>query len=207
VPSAKRIRGRILRVDTPEWEPLLNLAPNEVTNFMWMHEIELEDGTRLHAYKHCETRRYLHLDHGGRAFVSVESHDLSGASVYEEARPRWALDFALAKPDESAKIFRQNLSAEFKRIRWARSATRHRISKKRIRHVLQHCLVILEEDPPTGGPEARDGRLVFLGSDPAGAPTEVIAVETDDANLMVIHAMRLGARYRGIYNEVRTCNR
>lgn len=39
---------------------------------MWMHEVELESGLRLHAYKHCDTRRYLHLDIEGRAFIYLD---------------------------------------------------------------------------------------------------------------------------------------
>jgi hypothetical protein len=174
-----------------------------------MHEVELEDGARLHAYKHHETRRYLHLDHGGRAFVFVwdESRPEDEDSFYEEVDPQRLLDLALAKPDERASLFRQNISAEFKRIRWARSATKHRISKKRIRHVLEHCRVILEEDPPVRHSTVPETRLVFLGEDPTGEVVEVIAIETSHANLMVIHAMRLCPRYRRTYEEVRRCNR
>jgi hypothetical protein len=38
---------------------------------MWMFEVELESGLRLHAYKHIETRKYLHLDKEGRAFAYI----------------------------------------------------------------------------------------------------------------------------------------
>ena len=58
---------------TPEWEPLLELAPDHIDDFMWMFEVELESGLRLHAYKHVETRKYLHLDKEGRAFVYLWS--------------------------------------------------------------------------------------------------------------------------------------
>lgn len=34
-----------------------------------MFEVELSDGTVLQAYKHWETRRYLHLSPAGEAFV------------------------------------------------------------------------------------------------------------------------------------------
>jgi len=38
--------------ETPHWDPLLKLlAEYLVADFMWMHEVELKDGTRLHAYK------------------------------------------------------------------------------------------------------------------------------------------------------------
>lgn len=111
------------------------------------------------------------------------------------------------QPEERAKLFRQNLSAEFKRLRWARSATKHRISKRRILHVLEHCLAIREEEPPPGNPRAKAPRLVFLGKDSAGVPLEVIAVRTNHANLMVIHAMNLRPRYRPLYEEVRRWDR
>jgi len=201
-------RGRVVNYERPVWEPLMALAPEHVGDFMWMHEVELEDGTRLHAYKHVETRRYLHLDHGGRAFVFIPgSLDDVESSHYEEVVPGWLLEIALGMPERRATIFRQNISAEFKRLRGARSATKHRISRKRIRHALEHCLVILEEDPPAGHSKARAPRLVFLGEDPTGVELEVIAVETDHANLMVIHAMRQRPRYRGTYEEVRRCNK
>jgi hypothetical protein len=38
--------------DEPEWQPLLDFAPDHVGDFMWMFAVELEDGRRLEAYKH-----------------------------------------------------------------------------------------------------------------------------------------------------------
>ena len=35
---------------------------------MWMSELRLDDGTRVDAYKHIDTRRYLHLSPSGQAF-------------------------------------------------------------------------------------------------------------------------------------------
>jgi hypothetical protein len=52
----RELRGRMLPVDVPEWEPLLNLAPDHIDDFMWMFSVELKDGTRLQAHKHCWTR-------------------------------------------------------------------------------------------------------------------------------------------------------
>jgi hypothetical protein len=40
---------------------------------MWMFEVELSNGKRLHAYKHIDTRCYVHLDHDGAAFAYLES--------------------------------------------------------------------------------------------------------------------------------------
>jgi hypothetical protein len=62
-------------VDTPTWEPLLKLAPDDIEDFMWMFDVELDDGTRPHAYKHRWTRRYVHLTDDGRAFAYVWRED------------------------------------------------------------------------------------------------------------------------------------
>jgi Domain of unknown function (DUF4160) len=51
--------------DEPVWDPLLTLLRVYVDDFMWMFRATLEDGTQLHAYKHRETRRYLHLSEDG----------------------------------------------------------------------------------------------------------------------------------------------
>lgn len=66
------IRGRMKQHEEPNWEPLLYLLRAYVDDFMWMHEVELSDGTSVHAYKRIETRRYLHLDEDHRVFVYVD---------------------------------------------------------------------------------------------------------------------------------------
>jgi hypothetical protein len=201
-------RGRTVNFEHPVWEPLIAAAPEHVGDFMWMHEAELEDGTRIHAYKHWETRRYLHLDHGGRAFVYVwdEDREVDDDSRYEEVNLNWLLALVLAKPEERVNLLRQNITAEYSRLRWARSATKHRISRKRARHVLDHAFLVLEEPPPPRS-RAREPRLVFLGDDKAGVPLEVIVVEGSKGSLLVIHAMELRKRYREAYEEVRRWQR
>jgi hypothetical protein len=64
---------------------------------MWMHEIRLDDGTRIDAYKHTTTRRYLHLSDDGRAFdylgdggygeVDLATAIVRGFSGWERALP------------------------------------------------------------------------------------------------------------------------
>ena len=72
-PRRKKPRsGEITNRETPVWEPLLGLARIYVDEFMWMGEIELEHGVRLQAYKHYWTRRYLHLDGEGKAWLYRE---------------------------------------------------------------------------------------------------------------------------------------
>jgi hypothetical protein len=70
--SDRVVRGNTTsQYEKPEWAPLLELAAEHIDDFMWMFEVELESGLRLHAYKHIETRKYLHLDKEGRAFVYI----------------------------------------------------------------------------------------------------------------------------------------
>lgn len=83
------------------------------------------------------------------------------------------------------------------RIRWARSATRHRIKKWQARHVIEHCGLVFRVQADHEG----DDRLVFLGDDEEGRPLEVMAVELDDGVLLVIHAMQMRERYRPFYEE------
>jgi hypothetical protein len=40
---------------------------------MWMFEVELSDRRRLHAYKHIDTRRYIHLAADGKAFAYLSA--------------------------------------------------------------------------------------------------------------------------------------
>jgi hypothetical protein len=71
---ARRVsrKGEVTQSETPEWEPLLKAVGRYATcDFMWMHEVELTDGTKLHAYKHIDTRRYVHLAADGAAFEFV----------------------------------------------------------------------------------------------------------------------------------------
>ena len=89
--SDRIVRGHMTRQsDKPEWGPFLELAPDHVDDFMWMFEVELESGLRLHAYKHIETRKYLHLDKEGRAFAYIwpdEIRDADEPGSYREVDP------------------------------------------------------------------------------------------------------------------------
>ena len=56
--------------DRPNWQPLVAMVGEELAGeFMWMFQVDLADGTAVHAYKHIWTRRYLHLGEDGRSFV------------------------------------------------------------------------------------------------------------------------------------------
>ena len=63
MPRRRELTGVIGGADGPDWEPLLAVVgPEGADWFMWMCAIDLSDGTRLQAYKHQMTRRYLYLD-------------------------------------------------------------------------------------------------------------------------------------------------
>jgi hypothetical protein len=69
------IRGVVEQAATPDWAPLEAVIGDALAEwFMWMYEVQLADGSQLHAYKHVTTRRYLHLTSGGRAF-DYRGHD------------------------------------------------------------------------------------------------------------------------------------
>jgi hypothetical protein len=188
----------MLDTNSPEWQPLLDLAPEHIDDFMWMCAIGLEDGTRLEVYKHYWTRRSIHLDHSGRAFVYREDER------YQEFDPSRLLDLVLMDGGEEPPpydIVRQNLWRGSTEFSWARSASKRRISRARSRYVIETCDIFFEGDPPVES--EMDGRLVFLGDDATGIALEVIAVELDDASLFVIHATRLRERYTERYREAK----
>jgi hypothetical protein len=88
-------------------------------------------------------------------------------------------------------------------VRFARSATKHRVSKESIRYVIANCGVWFDGPPPAGGAEVLDRRLVCLGDDANGHALEVITVEGDKDDLIVIHAMTLRDKYRTQYEEAK----
>lgn len=199
MPSRKAIRGRILKVDAPEWEPLLNLAADLVVDFMWMGTVQLTDGTRLQMYKHYWTRNYLHLSEDGRAFVFVPK------TRYEEVNPPWLL-MRVLKTELDPKLrysVRQNVWPKEARITFARSATKHRISRERSLYVIEHCGLQLVNRYRRRLHSDISQRVVFLGDDLEGVALEVVAVEEEEEEFAVIHAMNMRKRFRGLYEEAR----
>lgn len=52
----------------PDWDPLHDALPlKHCDGFMYMYRVEWE-GAVIEVYKHGITRRWLHLDHDGRAY-------------------------------------------------------------------------------------------------------------------------------------------
>lgn len=67
---APSFTGEWAQGDSPNWQPLLEAVDEEVTqDFMWMFEVTLSDGRQLQAYKHIDSRGYVHLASDGTAFV------------------------------------------------------------------------------------------------------------------------------------------
>ena len=85
-------------------------------------------------------------------------------------------------------------------VSWARSATKHGVPRVQSAFVIEHCGLMFRVPAPAG---QRDDRLVFLGDDEHGVALEVMAVELDDEQMHVIHAMGLRKRYRPQYEEAK----
>jgi hypothetical protein len=187
-------RGKFIDRREPIWEPLLEVLLEDVDDFMWMGEVELTDGTQIQLYKHYWTRRYLLLDLGGRIWIQREK------DRYEEAEdPEWMVGLVFRFGETRGDIVRRNEWIDSDAITWARSATKHRITRERSLHVVRHagiCFRESEEEQLYGDP-----RFVFLGPDAEAAPLEVVAVAPGNGSLMIIHAMHLRERWQGWYWE------
>jgi hypothetical protein len=86
------------------------------------------------------------------------------------------------------------------KLRWARSATKHRISRQRSTYVIEHAGMRFRISPEA---DQVDERLLYLGDDEDGTAIEVMAVELEDGDLFVIHAMPLREKYRIEYEEAK----
>ena len=73
--GAERTRGEVCNFKQPNWRPLERVAEEIAGAFMWMFEVDMENGDRVHAYKHIDTRCYLHLGVSGTAYAYVDEDD------------------------------------------------------------------------------------------------------------------------------------
>lgn len=97
--------GRISQREEPDWRPLARLMGEElVSSFMWMHEVEMPAGERFQAYKHIDTRRYLHVDLSGNAVAYVGGERYRpvalSAALEQVLRPWW--EHLHASPEDVA---------------------------------------------------------------------------------------------------------
>ena len=190
------IKGKLTDVWVAEWEPLLDLAPDHVADFMWMGSVELRDKTRLQLYKHYWTRDYLHLDGDGRAFV------YTGPQRYREIEPSWLLARALDehRADKRWDDWSRPRAREPEEIRveWTDSATKNGISQERSGYVAQHCGLRYRHRAPHGteAPRPDEFRTLFLGVDAEGAELEVAAVAGENCEgFLVFHAAEMRDGY------------
>jgi hypothetical protein len=98
---------------------------------------------------------------------------------------------------------RQNVWPEEARIMFARSATRGRISRERSLYVIEHCGIQFVDRYWIPTTSDVDRRVYFLGSDLEEVALKVVAVELEEDEFTVIHAMELRNRFRGLYEEAR----
>ncbi len=98
------LNGEVTQYEKPDWGPLENVIDLDACgHFMWMFEVEREDGTLLHAYKHYWNRRYLHLSSRGEAFAYIwtfddPDYDPDAPSQYERILLHRALSAVLGPP-------------------------------------------------------------------------------------------------------------
>ena len=74
-----------------------------------------------------------------------------------------------------------------------RSARRHSVDDQDIRHAIDHQVVVADVDPDADPP-----KLLAIGPDRAGNLLEVVVLTLADDRLLVIHAMPLRRKYRGL---------
>ena len=91
--AQRLITARVVNHEEPDWRPLERFAsPFLASSFMWMFEVRTRRGESFHAYKHIDTRCYVHLDVDGKGL----------AYHWEEERygryPAWVLLRAALRP-------------------------------------------------------------------------------------------------------------
>jgi hypothetical protein len=111
------VHGQMRQYDAPDWRPLEKLLGSDdlCAHFMWMHDVVLDDGTVLNAYKHRWTRCYFHLTDDGRTFYYVTDHRYHEVDPYTAIKGVFA-QWACCKPTSEEK---RALRAALRRARRA----------------------------------------------------------------------------------------
>jgi hypothetical protein len=112
------IAGESRQGEAPDWRPLEDLLGSDelCDHFMWMFDVELDDGTILNAYKHRWTRCYFHLACDARTFYYAGDHH------YGEVDPHTAIKEVFANWD-CCKPTASEKAALRAALRRARAAT------------------------------------------------------------------------------------
>lgn len=88
--SGRYVVGRVHRFEHPDWRPLERVVGEQLLpTFMWMYEVRTPAGDPFHAYKHIDTRRWVHVDMAGHAF------DYASEQRYRPVLLAVALELAL----------------------------------------------------------------------------------------------------------------
>jgi hypothetical protein len=74
-----------------------------------------------------------------------------------------------------------------------RSARRHGVADQDIRHAIEHPVVVADIDPDADPP-----KMLAIGPNRAGNLLEVVVLTLAGDKLLVIHAMPLRRKYRGL---------
>jgi hypothetical protein len=110
------VEGELAQCKTPDWGPLMAVLDEPLLGwFMWMHEVRTSTGVAIHAYKHSSTRRYLHLDEYGTAYLFYELG-------YLEVDLDWAIEKVFASWLASGRATAEDASAVWTAIERARAA-------------------------------------------------------------------------------------
>jgi hypothetical protein len=91
--ARRLITASVVNHEEPDWRPLEHLASAyRASSFMWMFELATRRGGRFHAYKHIETRCYIHIDIQCKGLAYVPEEDRY------ERHPAWVLLRAALRP-------------------------------------------------------------------------------------------------------------
>lgn len=94
----KYLAGEMVSYDKPNWAPLAEAGEDWVLGgFMAMHQVRLETGLTICAYKHTDTRCYVHLGENRQAYEYIWGGPHDGKY---RAVPSWeAFDRAIRDQD------------------------------------------------------------------------------------------------------------
>ena len=94
--------------DAPCWEPLAQINTALLPEFMYMGFYDAEHHIRIHAYKHIDTRRYLHVDNLGGLWCY--NHAPSKIAELETPPGERTAHFTRAPQDTIARVLEKPYS-------------------------------------------------------------------------------------------------
>lgn len=99
-PRRTRARTEFVVPDEPNWDPLERAVVRWLAGrFMAMGEVVLNDGAHVCCYKHCDTRRSLHLDADLNAYLYSFDDRSRAPGWYERVSLDEALSLVVLQPE------------------------------------------------------------------------------------------------------------